>query len=138
MTNQRWITLPLLAATLAASCAAIAAPQVPDLDKLPFNAVQQKKNATVSIVEAAVGDIGGAGDMNGLKGVTTDFQGQRLPLFVLFAPSVAEKEYEHLVDRQGRIAGSVKCGLVRVGSSPHFPQIKTGVLAQDCVVNKLQ
>lgn len=134
MTITPWIAMPLLAVSLAAS----AAPQVPDLDKFPFNAQQQKKNTTVSIVDAAVGDIGGAGGLNGLQGATTDFQGKRLPLYVLFAPSVAEEEYERLVDRQGRIAGSVQCGLVRVGSSPHFPLIKLGVLAQDCVIKKLQ
>jgi len=130
---------PLLCLPLIAACAAVmAAPQVPDLDKLPFKAVQQKKNVTVNVLDAAVGDIGNSGALNGLQGATADFQGQRLPLYVLFAQSVNEAEYEHLVNRQGRIAGSVKCGLVRVGSSPQFPSIKTGVLAQDCTVTKLQ
>jgi hypothetical protein len=129
----------LLCLSLVAACAsATAAPQVPDLDKLPFNAVQQKKNVTVNVLDAAVGDIGNSGGLNGLQGATADFQGKRLPLYVLFASSVDEAEYEQLATRQGRIAGSVKCGLVRIGSSPHFPLIKMGVLAQDCVVNKLQ
>lgn len=138
MPRKTWITLPLLAASLAAPLIAVAAPQVPDLDKLPFNTLQQKKNVTVNVLNAAVGDIGNSGGLNGLQGATADFQGKRLPLYVLFAASVNESEYEHLVTRQGRIEGSVQCGLVRVGSSPQFPQIKTGVLAQDCVVKKLQ
>lgn len=134
MTIKYWLLAPLM----AAACTALAAPQVPDLDKLPFDAVQQKKNATVSIIDAAVGDIGNAGDLNGLQGATLDFQGKRLPLYVLFAASVDAAQYEHLVTRQGRITGAVQCGLVRVGSSPQFPQIKTAVLAQDCVIRKLQ
>jgi hypothetical protein len=134
MRINHWLFIPLLAASLGT----MAAPQVPDLDKLPFNAVQQKKNATVTVLNAAVGDIGGAGDVNGLHGATTDFQGKRLPLYVLFAPSVAPEEYERFLTRQGRIEGSVQCGLVRVGSSPQFPQVKMGVLAQDCVIKTLQ
>ena len=92
MNHTYWIAVPLLAAAFAAS----AAPQVADLDKLPFNTVQQKKNVTVNILNAAVGDIGNSGGLNGLQGATTDFQGKRLPLYVLFAPSVDEAQYEHL------------------------------------------
>ncbi|QBE61602.1 hypothetical protein [Pseudoduganella lutea] len=134
MNHRYWIAAPLLAAAFTAS----AAPQVTDLDKLQFNTVQQKKNVTVNILNAAIGDIGNTGGLNGLQGATTDFQDKRLPLYVLFAPSVDEAQYEHLAEKQGRIEGSLQCALVRIGSSPQFPLIKMGVLAQDCTVKKLQ
>jgi hypothetical protein len=67
-----------------------------------------------------------------------DFQGRRLPLWAIFTAPLPIDKAEPLARRQGRIKGTLHCARVRVGTSPHFPQIKMGVLAQDCVIGKLQ
>jgi hypothetical protein len=133
MKTKRLLGISLLCLPLAVSAAKQAA-----VDNLPFNSVQEKRNTTVKVIDAAVADIGDVGRENGLHGATADFQGRRLPLWVLFAPSVQEEQFSGLADHQGRIAGTVQCDLVRVGSSPHFPQNTLGVLAQNCVIKNLR
>lgn len=126
----------LCLALLAGSVAAHAAD---DVNNMPFNAVLEKKDVAVKVTAAALSEIGDSGgDINGVNGITSDFQGQSLPLFALFAPSVKEGEWEPLLLRQGRIEGTLQCARVRVGTAPQIPQIKKGVLAQDCIIKKLQ
>ena len=124
---------------LALLAAGTCAPAAETANDLPFNAVQEKKNVEVKLAGAALAELGESGGrINGLHGMTADFQGRQLPLYALFAPSVQEAQWMPFMERQGRIEGRIHCARVRVGNSPQIPQIKLGVLAQDCVIRKLQ
>jgi hypothetical protein len=98
---------------------------------------QEKKDAVLNIDRAAAAGLSDDSTLDGLVGVTGDFNGSELPAYVVFDASVPEEKMAALANFQGRIKGSVQCKRIRLGSSPAFPHVKTGVLAEQCTIKSL-
>lgn len=107
------------------------------LPQFRVNALAEKTDAVISIDQGALSAFAGSRDPNGILATTKDFKGAALKAYVIFADSVAEDAIVDLASFQGKIAGTLQCKRIRMGSSPDFPQVKTAVLAENCVIKQL-
>lgn len=130
--TSRRILLASLMATLALPVLATRA--VPDFR---VNAVEERKNATLNFTQGGGATLGKSKELNGLMATTSDFKNTPTDAFIVFADSVPQEKIEELMDKHGRLSGSVQCKRIRLGSSPEMPGIKIAVLAQDCTINKI-
>lgn len=124
--------LALILATAAVSAFATAS-----TEGLRFNAVAERKNLVVNIDKAMVASYATPEKLDGLMGVTRDFQGQQMEAFILFNDAVPEEKLMAMAEYQGRIKGTVHCKRVRVGTSPDYPHVKIGALGEDCTIKAL-
>lgn len=126
----------LLACMVMLSGAAHGAPSgvLPDIK---VNTKQEKKDAVLNVDRAATAGMSSDETLDGLVGVTSDFPGGEMPAYVVFDNSVPEERMFGLANFQGRIKGTVQCKRIRVGNSPLFPNVKMGVLAEQCTIKSL-
>lgn len=123
--------------SLAIAAVALPAMATRALPQFRVNALSEKSNAIISIDQGALSAFGGSRDPNGILATTKDFKGSPLKAYVIFADSVAEDTILELAGFQGKIAGTLQCKRIRMGNSPDLPQVKTAVLAEDCVIKQL-
>lgn len=126
----------LLACLLIFSGVAHGAPSgvLPDIK---VNTKQEKKDAVLNVDRAATAGMTSDETLDGLVGVTSDFPGGEMPAYIVFDQSVPEERMFGLANFQGRIKGTVQCKRIRVGNSPLFPNVKMGVLAEQCTIKSL-
>lgn len=124
----------LLTLLISTSASAAASRQVPDIK---ISAKQEKVDATLNLDKAAVAGVLNQESLDGMVGVTSDFQQSEVPAYVVFADSVTEERLMQLASFQGRIKGVLQCKHIRLGTSPMFPQVKLGVLAEQCTIKTL-
>ena len=124
---------------LSLAIAAVALPAMATRALPPFrvNALAEKTNAVIAIDQGALSQFAGSGSPNGILATTRDFKGGPLKAYVIFADSVAEDTILDLAGFQGKIAGTLECKRIRMGTSPDLPQVKTAVLAENCVIKQL-
>lgn len=107
------------------------------LPDIKVNTKQEKKDAVLNVDRAATAGMSSDETLDGLVGVTSDFPGGEMPAYVVFDNSVPEERMFGLANFQGRIKGTVQCKRIRVGNSPLFPNVKMGVLAEQCTIKSL-
>lgn len=132
MKNTVSLLLGLAIASLAVPALATRA-----LPQFRVNALEEKKDAVLKIDAGALAAIGGGRDINGIQADTSDFKGQKLRAYVIFADSVPTDNIDDLSAFQGKIAGTLQCKRIRMGSSPELPGVKTAVLAENCTIKAL-
>ena len=118
----------------AASASAATSRDVPDIQ---VYAKQEKTNAVLNQDNAAVAAMIDKETFDGMVGVTSDFQHTEVPAYVVFADSVTEDKLMELANFQGRLKGVMQCKRIRLGTSPLFPHVKLGVLAEQCTIKSL-
>ena len=118
----------------AASAGAATSRDVPDIQ---VSATQEKTNAVLNLDKAAVAAMIDKETFDGMVGVTSDFQHAEVPAYVVFADSVTEDKLMELANFQGRLKGVMHCKRIRLGTSPLFPHVKLGVLAEQCTIKSL-
>ncbi len=120
----------LVAATANASSSRV----VPDIE---ITAKQEKTHAVLNLDKAAVAGLIDKESLDGMVGVTSDFQGAEVPAFVVFDEVVTKEKLMQLASFQGRIKGVLQCKRIRLGTSPLFPDVKLGVLGEQCTIKSL-
>lgn len=120
---------------LVAVTASAASPR--DVPDIKISAKQEKTDAILNLDKAAVAAMIDKEKMSGMVGVTSDFQSMELPAYVVFAASVTEDRLFRLANFQGRLKGVLQCKRIRLGTSPLFPHVKLGVLAEQCIIKSL-
>lgn len=110
-----------------------------DLVKLRVNVQAEKKNIDILFKNAAVATLGDApaSEINGLTGSTTDFDGQELPVYIIFNQYLSTAQTTRYAEKQFRLEGVVHCEIAQKGNSPDIPLVKLAVLGQNCVIKKI-
>lgn len=132
MMNVRPALLCILFVTVTANAAS--SRDVPDIK---VSTQQAKTDATLNLDKAAVAAMINKEALDGMVGVTSDFQHTEVPAYVVFDDSVSEEKLMKLANFQGRLKGVVQCRRIRLGTSPLFPNVKLGVLAEQCTIKSL-
>jgi hypothetical protein len=122
------------AVLIGASASAASSRVVPDIH---IETKQEKLNAILNVEKAAAAGLIDKNTFDGLVGVTNDFNANAVPAYIVFDDSVPEKKLKELANFQGRIQGAVQCKRIRLGTSPMFPHVKLGVLAEQCSIKSL-
>ena len=107
-----------------------------ELVKLRVNVQAEKHNTVVHFTKGAVASLGGGNEPNGISGVTGDF-GAPLPISIILDNNMSEEVYIRLAEFQFRLEGDAKCSVIQKGTSPDFPKVGVSVLAQQCVIGKI-
>lgn len=133
MNPRSTLLLPLLCLAFAALPSLAASPAA----TMRINALEDKTNATVDLKQALVAEIGNTGQLNGFTAITS-YKGANVPVWAIVNDAkMTEDRYEQLAQFQSRIDVKLTCKRMRVGSSPDIPQIKIAMLAEECVVDKI-
>jgi len=125
------ISMLLVALNAGAAPAGI----IPDVDIVTK---QEKTDAVLTFERAAVAGVVSEEKADGLVGVTADFAGGKLPVFIAFDASVSEDTLFPLMNFQSRIHGSVQCKRIRVGNSRTHSKGGTAVVAEQCAIKSIK
>lgn len=96
-----------------------------------------KRNVQVHFEQGNVSDRIKDDEFSGFAAVTKDFTAAPVVAFIAFDESVTDQRLKDLVRFDGLLKSVAQCKRVRLGSSPLSPEVKIGVLAEECVLKSL-
>ncbi|MES2317832.1 MAG: hypothetical protein V4631_10095 [Pseudomonadota bacterium] len=108
---------------------------MPRFDAAAFKADEQKSNVSFNFTEGAVGAGEAEDSFDGMLGTTLDVKGQKTMFWVTFGGSVPEARMFELLNKQGRLSGTIHCKQIHIGTGALVPKpIKYGFWGVGCAL----